>query len=72
MAANNQVSGVETDRISATSPVVEKKADGQHDAELAAPSEAAPSYSQEDGVEINYKTLEWWYVFPRLYHKSCR
>lgn len=63
MAGNPQVPGAEADVISATSPIARKKTDGQHDAEAAAPSETAPSYSQEDGVEINYKTLEWWCVW---------
>lgn len=64
MATNTRVAGIdESDSISASSgPVGEKKAEMPQDMEAAVPAEPAPSYSQEDGVEINYKTLEWWYV----------
>ncbi|KAK6223337.1 hypothetical protein LQW54_000454 [Pestalotiopsis sp. IQ-011] len=62
MATNTRVAGIdESDSISASSgPVGEKKAEMPQDMEAAVPAEPAPSYSQEDGVEINYKTLEWW------------
>lgn len=61
MATNTHAPDVESDSISAVSRGVgEKKVDGLNDTEAAAPSEPAPSYSQEDGVEIDYKTLEWW------------
>ncbi|KAK6063409.1 transmembrane amino acid transporter [Seiridium cupressi] len=61
MATTNPVSGSEADAISAASKTpTEKKADGQPEVEAGLHHEPAPSYSQEDGVEINYKTLEWW------------
>jgi hypothetical protein len=63
MASNNRPADLETDAISASSgAAAEKKVEMPNDEETAPSREPAPSYSQEDGVEIDYKTLEWWYV----------
>ncbi|KAI1843553.1 hypothetical protein JX266_010186 [Neoarthrinium moseri] len=55
--------GDETDSATAApwpTTAIDKKEDGPVDAEGNPGNEAAPSYSQEDGEDINYKTLEWW------------
>ncbi|KAH6651690.1 transmembrane amino acid transporter protein-domain-containing protein [Truncatella angustata] len=61
MARNTTVPGVDADVIAPSAELTtEKKLEGQHDIEASPERVAAPSYSQDGEVEINYKNLEWW------------
>lgn len=64
MASNTQIAGVAPDAFSE-----KKRDDSQNNLEIGsiepAPVVYAPDDEEKDGsMEINYHTLNWWYVCP--------